>query len=452
MMWRFVRHLPVVAAVSLSTAWANPVSLSQAWQAARQHDPSFQAAVAEREAGQAERAIGRAGLLPQVSGTIGRSRMHGHIESPDARGNMVRQDLDYDSNTNDLSVRQMVFDWEAISAYRQGGAKAEMALATFDVHANENSERLINRYFQVLLANQQLHIAQKNVEATAKHVDIAQRYYQRGEGTITSVHEAQARHDMGQARLLSAQDGLVISRRELQEMIGSNPAQVYGLKTELDVEVLQPSYLEAWLNRAFERNAEIRAATQDVQVSALEIQRTFSGHLPSVHVVGSVRKVDGETLSTRNQEASTRSFGVQINVPIFSGGRTQAQVNQAQYNHERSQFEKAALQEQIAVEVTRQYQGVLSGAQHIKALSKAVSSNQQAITAAERGYLGGTASIRDILDAQDRLYGAELDLTKARLDYVLARLMLAAVTDGLDGGMIQQVSDTYFDPQPLQLL
>lgn len=451
MMWRFVRHLPVVAALSLSTAWANPVSLSQAWQAARQHDPGYQAAVAEREAGQAERAIGRAGLLPQISGTIGRTRMHGHLESPDARGNMVRQDLDYDSNVNELSVRQMVFDWGAISAYRQGGAKAEMALATFDVNANENSERLINRYFQVLLANQQLHIAQKNVEATAQHVDIAQRYFERGEGTITAVHEAQARHDMGQARLLAAQDGLVIARRELQEMIGFNPSQVYGLKEDLDLDPLQPSYLEAWLERAMQRNAQIRAAAHDVQVSALEIQRTFSGHLPTIHVMGNVRKVEGETLSTRNQEASTRSIGVQLNVPLFSGGRTQAQVNQAKYNHERSQFEKAALEEQIAVEVTRQYQGVLSGAQHINALSKAVESNQLAIVAAEQGYLGGTASIREILDAQDRLYQAELDLTKARLDYVLARLMLAAVTDGLDGSLIQQVSDTYFSAQPLTL-
>ena len=136
---------------------------------------------------------------------------------------------------------------------------------------------------------------------------------------------------------------------------------------------------------------------------------------------------------------------------MYSGGRTQAQVNQAQHNRDRSQFEKAAIQEQIAVEVTRQYQGVLSGAQYIKALEKAVESNRLAIVAAEQGYQGGTSSIRDILDAQDRLYNAELDLTKARLDYVLARLMLAAVTDGLDSSLIQQISDTYFNPHPLTL-
>lgn len=450
-MWCFVRNLPLLAVFSVGTVWANPISLSDAWQAARQNDPSFQAAIAEREAGQAERAMGRAGLLPQISGAVGRNQVRGHLESPDASGNMVRQDLHYDSNINELNLRQMVFDWDAITAYRQGGAKADMALATFDTQANENSERLINRYFQVLLSKQQLQIAKNNVAATFKHVDIAQNYFELGEGTITAVHEAQSRYDMAQARLLLAQDHLLIARRELQEMVGTSPQQVYGLKEIIVPEPLQPSYLEAWLDQAMERNAQIRVATQDVQVNALEIQRAFSGHLPSVQLIGSLRKTEGETLSTRSQTASTRSVGVQLNVPVYSGGRTQAQVNQAQHNRDRSQFEKAAIQEQIAVEVTRQYQGVLSGAQYIKALEKAVESNRLAIVAAEQGYQGGTSSIRDILDAQDRLYNAELDLTKARLDYVLARLMLAAVTDGLDSSLIQQISDTYFNPHPLTL-
>src|SRR5690606_10493457 len=157
-------------------------------------------------------------------------------------------------------------------------------------------------------------------------------------------------------------------------------------------------------------------------------------------LTGSLRKTTAESISTRNQDSSTRSLGVSIQVPVFAGGATQAQVRQAQYGRDRSSHELDATREEIAVEVTRQYQGVLSGAQKINAYQKAVQSNELALKAAERGYQGGVRSISDILDAQDRLYQSQLDLTRTRLEYVMARLMLAAVADGLTGPLIEQTT------------
>lgn len=450
MIWR---HIPFVLLVLSSPVLsAEPISLSSAWQAAQVNDPRFQAAISDREAGQTERALGRAALLPQISGSIGRTRMNGHLDTPDASGNPVRQDLDYTSKINDLSLQQSLFDWGRISGYRQGHAKADQALATFDVHANDTSERLINRYFQVLLGQQQVVLSANNVEATTKHIEIAQHHFKRGEGTITEVHEAQARRDIAHARWLSAQDNLAVSRRELQEMIGTAPQQLFGLQDPLKPVDLQPDYLDGWMQMALLRNAQIRAATEGLRVSNLEIQRAFSGHLPTATLTGSVRKNTAESISTRNQESSTRALGVSIQVPIFAGGATQAQVRQAQHSRDRTQYELDATREEIAVEVTRQYQGVVSGAQKIQAYQKAVESNQLALKAAERGYQGGVRSISDILDSQDRLFQSQLDLTQARLEYVMARLMLAAVADGLTGELIQQTTEQFFSSSPINVL
>lgn len=428
---------------------AEPVSLSTAWEAARANDPTYKAAISEREAGQTERALGLAPLLPQVSGSLGRTHMRGNLDTPDARGDVIRQDLEYTSKVNDISFQQTVFDWNRITGYRQGNAKADQALATFDVNANDTSERLVNRYFQVLLGHQQVEISKSNLDATEQHIDIAKRYFDRGEGTITEVHEAQARRDIANARWLRAKDNLVVSRRELQEMIGADPQVIYGLRVEIAKADLSPADLNGWMMLAMERNAQIRAAVQDLRVNALEIQRAFSGHLPIVTLTGSLRKTEGESISTRAQESSTRSLGVSVQVPVFSGGATQAEVRQAQYNRDRSQHELDAMREQIAVEVTRQYQGVVSGLEQILALQKAVESNQLALKAADSGFKGGVRSIIDILDVQERLYQAQLDLTQARLEYVMSRLMLAAVANGLNGPLIQETTQLFFSEQPL---
>lgn len=449
-MWRTLTHLLSLSLIS-GTLLAEPVSLSSAWEAARTNDPSFKAAISEREAGQTERALGLAPLLPQISGSIGRTRMRGNLDTPNARGDIVRQDLEYTSKVNDISLQQTVFDWGRITGYRQANAKADQALASFDVNANDTSERLINRYFQVLLGYQQVDISKNNLEATVKHVHIAQRYFQSGEGTVTEVHEAEARRDIANARWLRAKDTLVVARRELQEMIGTDPQVIYGLRAEIVNAALNPANLDGWMLLALERNAQIRTASQDLRVNALEVQRAFSGHLPTVTLTGSLRKTEGESISTRTQESSTRAIGVSVQVPIFSGGSTQAGVRQAQHNRDRSQHELDATREEIAVEVTRQYQGVISGVEQISALQNAVASNQLALKAAESGFQGGVRSISDILDVQDRLYQAQLDLIQARLEYVMSRLMLAAVANGLNGPLIQETTQLFFSDQPLNV-
>src|SRR3546814_15622743 len=97
-----------------------------------------------------------------------------------------------------------------------------------------------------------------------------------------------------------------------------------------------------------------------------------------------------------------------------------------------------------AVEVSRQYHAVVSGTQRINALIVAEQSSTQALEAIEAGFRAGTHRMADILDAQDQLYRSRLDLAQARLEYVLARLMLSAAAGGLDTQVIRQTSEQYF--------
>ena len=358
----------------------------------------------------------------------------------------MRTDLDYMSHANEIRATQTVFDWSRIAEYRQGHARADYSLAVFDTKATDTSTRLINRYFQTLLSYENVVLAQNKVQANEKQITAAQRRFDSGEGTVTDVRESQSRHDLARADLIQAQDALVVARRELQEMLGSSPIGLSALKQDFRTQPLAPAPLSDWQSMAMVNNAEIRTAQQGVRISDQEIDRTFGGHLPTLNVVVSRRDVSNETLSTRNQDSVTNSYGFQVALPLFSGGLTSAQVSQARHNLDRAAQELAATRERIAVEVTRQYQGVVSGSQRVSALVTAVKSTESALTAIEKGYQAGTRSIVDILDAQDLLYRSRLDLTQARLQYVLARLLLAGAAGSLDANTIDSVSKTYFGP------
>lgn len=426
--------------------------LASAWRSALQNDPSYQAAISEREAGQTNRAMGRAGLLPQVSASLGRTKIDGTLDSPTQRGDVVTEDLNYTAKTNEIRATQSLFNWGSIAEYRQGQARADYSLAVFDTRAKDTSVRLVNRYFQALLAYENVVLARNNLQANEKHIEVAQRRYDSGEGTVTDVRETSSRRDLSRAELIQRQDALVVARRELQEMVGVSPDQLVALTPKFPLLPLDPPTLSDWMAMAMAGNAEIRSGEEGLRVAEAEIDRNFGGHLPSVDLVAARRVVERESISTRNQESATTSVGVQVNLSVFSGGLTSAQVDQARHNRDRARSELAATRERIAVEVTRQYQGVVSGAQRIRALEVAVESTAAALEAVERGYQAGTRSVVDILDAQEQVYRSKLDLTQARLEYVLARLMLSAAAGTLDATVIETINQHYFDSQHIDVL
>ena len=267
----------IAAALLPATVCAQAFDLSSAWRAALENDPSYQAAISEREAGQTNRAMGRAGLLPQVSASLGRTRIDGTLDTPTARGDVVTEDLDYTAKTNEIRATQTLFNWGRIAEYRQGHARADYSLAVFDTRAKDTAVRLVNRYFQTLLAYENVILARNNLEANEQHILVAQRRYDNGEGTVTDVRETSSRRDLSRAELIQRQDALVVARRELQEMVGVSPVSLAALTPKFSLKPLDPPALSDWMELAMRNNAEIRSGEEGVRIAEHEIDRSFGG-------------------------------------------------------------------------------------------------------------------------------------------------------------------------------
>src|SRR5690606_34219993 len=109
----------------------------------------------------------------------------------------------------------------------------------------------------------------------------------------------------------------------------------------------------------------------------------------------------------------------------------------------RVQHELDAALERSDAEVTRQYTNVMGGAERIAALEAAVESGELTLFSAQKSFEYGIFSNLDVLRSQDKLYEAKYQLVKARLEYLLARLSLAAAVGDLRSGAIDSVNDAY---------
>lgn len=429
-----------------------PLNLAAAWARALEHDPSYQAARSERDAGLTEPALGRAALLPQLSASAMRGRARGHLSLlGGAAGAQQRQRLSYPERLDEIRLSQTVFDWSKIAEARRGYVRADHANAVFDTETNNVSYRLINRYFQALLDYENLLLTESRWEANKQQLHAAERRYDAGEGTITDIREATARRDLSYADLVQAEDALILSVQELQEMVGRTPLRLFRLKDDFQTQELTPNSVEGWLALALAENPDIRVQENALQIAEFDVQSAVGQHLPSLEIVASAQKARGETVSTREQRTTMRAIGAQVNLPIYSGGRVQAQVRKARFLHEGAEHDLAASINEIEVEVTRQYQGIVGGTARIAALLEAVNSAEASLEAAQQSYYAGIRTLIDVLDAQDQLYDSQLQLARARLQYIVARLRLAGAAHQINSALLDSVTERYFGDSYIDL-
>ncbi|WP_131670211.1 TolC family outer membrane protein [Pseudomonas parakoreensis] len=428
---------------------AQPVpalDLRESWNLMQFQGPTYLSAGHEREAALENRAIGKAGLLPKIGITAFDNHINGTQKQPDFYGNNHTNDLNYASRGATLQLRQPLFNKQKMAEYRQGQYQAEYGNAVFDGKAQDSAVRLAGRYFDVLLAHETAKLAAAKLNALNEQVASTQRRRELGDGTVTDVDEAVARRDLAQAELIEAQDSLVVARRQLQEYIGEAPEQVATLQETFPTPPLQPNTLQEWIIRAGTDNPSIRARRLNVNTADEEVAKAKAGHWPTLDLVLGYTAADSETLSTQNQRNRYTSAGVELNIPLYSGGYVSARARQSVATRDQAEEDLNATREEIISGTTREFRSVQSGEARIHALEKAVMSSERSLMSSKKGFLAGSSTNIDILNAQEQIFTARRDLFEAKLRYLLARLRLAADVGALGDDDIEN-ANAYLGPR-----
>jgi outer membrane protein len=157
--------------------------------------------------------------------------------------------------------------------------------------------------------------------------------------------------------------------------------------------------------------------------------------LPTVDLIVSTgRNFSNHSLTTPD-DYSTRAVqhevAVQVNVPLFAGGAVVARVSEAESGLEKARADLDAAGRDAADDVRHAFNGVLSGLAQVDALQAAEAAGESALKGNQAGFRVGYRTNVDVLNAQQQLYAARRDLSKARYDVVLQGLKLKAAVGSL---------------------
>lgn len=422
----------------LPAAPASAADLLQVYRDAQANDAQFASARAQLLATREKLPQGRAGLLPQISGTVGASRTNVDQSAP------IVANRFFNNNNWALQLTQPLFRWDRWETYKQG----ELAALAGEVSFRQAELDLITRssqaYFDVLTAQDNLYLAGAQKKAIAEQLAQAKRNFEVGTATITDTNDAQARYDLATSTEIAAQSALEVARANLQQITGKPVDELLGLRPEAAIPGPQPADVNAWAAQAEATNPQVGLAGYNMETAQREANKAKSGHLPSVDLVASYGFTNSTGLATQQVNVASRNnngqIGVQLTLPIYSGGQIQSRVRETLALADKAASDLEFARRTAAQSARQSYSGVSNGIAQVKALEAAEHSAQSAVESNQLGYEVGVRINIDVLNAEAQLFQTRANLAKARYDTIMNGLRLKASTGVLQEDDVVQIN------------
>jgi outer membrane protein len=164
---------------------------------------------------------------------------------------------------------------------------------------------------------------------------------------------------------------------------------------------------------------------------------------PSLDLVAQVsddRMRGPNGLGTSQISSNTGTIGVQLSIPIYTGGMRSAKRDEAVALAEKARYDVESLRQEILRQTQAAWIEFNTGTAQIRAREQNVTSAKSRLNATEIGQEVGARTMLDLVNAQADFYRAELGLAQAKYQFLLGRLRLAAVAGELSEDELQTVN------------
>lgn len=131
------------------------------------------------------------------------------------------------------------------------------------------------------------------------------------------------------------------------------------------------------------------------------------------------------------------TVGVAVTLPLFSGFDATYKIRAAEAQAEASQAQRDQLRQQVALDVWKAYQSLVTANQTVKTANDLVASADAALKVTLGRYKAGVGTLIDLLNAQSALASARQQRIQASLDWNVYRATLAQAMGALDYGLLQ---------------
>ena len=338
-------------------------------------------------------------------------------------------------NTYGIGASVPLFDGlKGINTMRAMKVARQKGLVDTQIAQDEVAMQTLSAYMDVVYYTEAVKIANEQLEASRKTLELVRRQESLGTKSAADVAEIESQEANYDYLLTTEENNLALAYIKLREEMNYPQGERLEIVTNIDLDALPSAASEqALVDYALANNPKIAASRHFTEQQRLNLARAKSAYSPSLYLYGGYNTsyyIDFENkaayASFANQFCNNRGGYVQVglSIPIFNGLSARSSKRRAANAYRSAQLEEIAVERAVESEVAQTWQEMQGfGKQYIQGQKK-VSAAQLAYDGAERKFENGLISALDLQTAANTLLQAKSDKLRARLQYIIKSRMV----------------------------
>ena len=314
------------------------------------------------------------------------------------------------------------------------GAKLYVQLAESKLELTKQliTFQLTKSFYDVLLAQELVKVNQEALEIAVSHERNAQLRFEQGVGSEFEMLRAQVRVANLQPGLIVAKDNLILAKQNFNTLLNIAPEQPIEIIGKLEYTDYLPNSDTAWQIAQLHRS-DLRIFNQSKQIAEVQLNYYKAGYRPNLYLVSSFSDQLVKYSETPDDWVDSWYSGLSLQLPLFDGFKTAAQINNAKAGLGQAQaaYNKGLLSAQVEVKQT--CLRIKESRAIVASVEEAVKLADRALEMAKISFENGRATTLDVADAQLALTTAKTNYAQSVHDYqvALAKLKLDTGTTTL---------------------
>lgn len=377
----------------------------------------------------------------RMAGDVGRGKYESNQSSVGREGNRT-------PFTTSLTVSQPLYRGGRTVAQTQQAEAVVLAERAL-LQATEQSILLnaATAYLNVVRDEAVLRLNINNEQVLRRQMEAAGERFRVGEITRTDVSQAEARLSRATADRVAAEGTLQNSRANFINVVGRAPESPQAPTVSAAI----PASFDEIKAVTLAKNPNVVAADWTAQAAKEGIDLVRGELLPTVSLNGEYsRGLDSSSrfstgIGVNKAEAEALEATVQVSIPLYEGGGTYSRVRAQKHTYGQRRIEADQARRDSLETATRGWEDVQAARARSRSYESQIRASEMALAGVEEEAKVGSRTVLDVLDAEQELFDARVNLVRAQHDEMVAAFQVKSAVGQMTADGLTLPVDGY-DP------
>ena len=352
--------------------------------------------------------------MPQITAHYDASRSMTSLGSTTGTA-FAAQSRTFNFYSTGLAFSQILFDFgQTLDQIRAAQATRRSADANLSTTRENVVFDVKQAYFNLLAARRLLGVADETIRDITKQLELAEGRHKVGLAPKFDVTRAQVLLANAELNQVTARNAVAVSRETLRNALGLDGPLDFDIVDTLDRTQVEVNEADA-VERAYANRPELQSLVAQEEALAEQIASLQKTYLPFVTGNGAYDWTGADYPLQQNW-----TIGASVNLSLFNGGFTTAQIGEAKANLAALEFNEKSLRQNIALQVREAALDLRRAGESIRVAEKGAQQARESLQLAEGRYTTGVGNIIELTDAQSSLTSAEADSVRALYGYQIS--------------------------------